>query len=75
MLKPTEVHMASDPLTLIRVCQSCGLIHDDGETAYERWVTKDIYKRANGMVPPESRLTYTYCPDCFIEVASRLKAA
>ena len=75
MLGRTEVRVALDPLTQIRVCRSCGLIHDDGETAYERWVTKDIYKKANGVVPRESRLTYTYCPDCFIEVASRLKAA
>ena len=61
--------MASDPVILVRVCQSCGLMHDDGEKAYERWITKEIYKRANGVIPPESRLTYTYCPDCSMEAA------
>jgi hypothetical protein len=44
-------------------------MHDDGEKAYERWITKEIYKRANGVIPPESRLTYTYCPDCSMEAA------
>ncbi len=67
--------MASDPPSLIRICQCCGLIHDDGETAYERWVTKEIYQGANGVELLESRLTYTYCPDCFVEAASHLKAA
>lgn len=70
-----ENTMASDSPGLIRICQSCGLIHDDGETAYERWVTKEVYKQANGVTPRESRLTYTYCPDCFIEAADQLKAA
>jgi hypothetical protein len=64
-----------DATSLIRICRSCRLIHDDGETAYERWVTKDVYKQANGFDPPEARLIYTYCPDCFIEAASHLKAA
>jgi hypothetical protein len=67
--------MATDPANMIRVCRSCRLIHDDGETAYERWVTLDVYKRANGTEPPKSRLTHTYCPDCFIEASSHLKAA
>jgi hypothetical protein len=67
--------MALDPASLIRVCRNCRLIHDDGEKAYERWVTLEVYKRANGVEPPKSRLTHTYCPDCFIEVSSRLKAA
>lgn len=67
--------MASDPTALIRMCRSCQLIHDDKETAYERWVTKEVYKRANGVEPLESRMTYTYCPDCFIEFSGHLKAA
>ena len=65
--------MASDRAKMIRMCQRCGLVHDDGESAYERWVTKEIYKRANGIEPQKSRLTHTYCPDC--SQASRRKAA
>jgi hypothetical protein len=75
MLTATERIMASDSDNLIRICRTCRLIHDDGETAYERWITKDVYKSANGKEPPNSRLTYTYCPDCFIEASSHLKAA
>ena len=67
--------MALDPPGLIRMCQRCGLLYDDGETAYERWVTKEVYKRANGVTPRESRLTYTYCPDCLIEATAQPKAA
>lgn len=67
--------MSSDPANLIRICRGCRLIYDDGETAYERWVTKEVYKRANGVDPPNSRITYTYCPDCFIEFSTHLKAA
>jgi hypothetical protein len=75
MLGHKRTRMASDPAVLIRVCSLCQLIHDDGETAYERWVTRDVYKMANGVDPPKSRLTYTYCPDCFSESADPLKAA
>ena len=67
--------MASDSDNMIRMCRSCRLIYDDGETAYERWITRDVYKRANGKEPPNSRLIYTYCPDCFIEFSGHLKAA
>lgn len=67
--------MSSDPASLIRICTICQLIHDDGETAYERWVTKEVYKCANGIDPPESRLTHTYCPDCYIEFSRRITAA
>jgi hypothetical protein len=48
MLGHKRTRMASDPAVLIRVCSLCQLIHDDGETAYERWVTRDVYKMANG---------------------------
>jgi hypothetical protein len=67
--------MATDPHSLIRVCRNCRLIHDDGETAYERWITPEVYKKTNGMEPPKSRLHHTYCPDCFIEASGHLKAA
>jgi hypothetical protein len=67
--------MAADPASMIRVCKSCRLIHDDGETAYERWVTLEVYRKANGIEPPRSRLTHTYCPDCFVEASAHLKAA
>ena len=67
--------MSADPASLIRVCRVCHLIHDDGETAYERWVTKEVYKQANGIDPPQSRLTHTYCPDCSIQATRQAKAA
>ena len=65
--------MALDRARMIRMCQRCGLVHDDGASGYERWVTKEIYKRANGIEPPKSRLAPTYCPDC--SPASRRKVA
>lgn len=63
--------------TLLPCCCVCGLIRDETSTshAHERWVTQGTYRKIHGVKPSDCGLTHTYCPECFIQVRNRIRAA
>jgi hypothetical protein len=44
----------------------CGMIRDDRETSYERWIPKEVYVRETGIDPGTCRLNHTYCSNCYV---------
>jgi hypothetical protein len=62
---------------LLPVCCMCGFIRDEIKASpdSERWVTQRTYRNTHGVNLADCLLTHTYCPECFVQVMDRIKAA
>ena len=70
-----EVAEMASNFQSLEICCNCQNVHDDRETAYERWIPKQTYREEIGIDPTDCALTPTYCPECYKHVVTAMKVA
>lgn len=64
-----------EPL-LLPVCCLCELIRDVTRSSLvcERWITRQTYHNTYGVNPSDCLFTHAYCPACFAQVLTQVRA-